>query len=230
MEGTQEIFKAYSTDINTPLVFDFVQINVPFGGKVKPFMFPVTGEQVNLDNDKLIRMFYENKSKVLYAALRSLNNLSTSVKFTPDDLSRLETMRIQNGFTDANLFGTIQAPVKGIKVKLDDFSNHAVERMEERIIGPGEAQMFIDKAMFIMNQSGNGKYKYVFVSAIGSSVISMLANIETKPNSVEKVVTNWEIPFHAETEREKVIKKRLEAFMKAVVDWIEKNKGIQLKK
>jgi len=228
MEGVQEVFKAYSEDDNTPIVFDFVEIKVPIGNATKSFMFPVTGEQANWDNDQLLKLFYEKKGKVLYAALYGLSNLAHPVKFTKNDLKQLESMRVQRGFTDSNIFGAIQAPISGIKVKLDDFSQHAVDRMEKRGIGPGEAQMFVDKAMFIMNQSDNEKYKYVFVSAIGSSVISMMANIETKPNSVEKIVTNWEVPFYAETEGEKITKKRLEAFMRAVVNWIEKNKGIQL--
>jgi len=228
MEGIQEVFKAYSEDINTPLVFEFVEVKVPIGNKVMPFMLSVTGEQKNWDDDRLLELFYENGKRKLYAALNSLSKLVPSIKFTTDDLNKLETMRIQGGFTDINIFGSIQAPINGIKIKLEDFSKHAVERWEKREIGPIEAQMFIDKALFIMNQSGDGKYKYVFVSAIGSSVISMMENIESKPNSVEKVVTNWEIPYQAETEREKIIKKRLESFVRAVVDWIEKNKGIQL--
>jgi hypothetical protein len=229
MEGTQEVFKAYSEDDeNTPLVFHFVEVKVPVGDEVKPFVIPVTGEQANWKDEKLLKLFYEKKGNLLYSALRSLSKLSKTINFTAEDLSSLEAMRIRGGFTDANIFGTIQAPVGDIVVKLDDFSDHAIDMMEQRSIGPGEAQMFVDTAMFIMNQSSGKKHKYVFVSAIGSSVISMMAEIETKPNSIEKIVTNWEIPFRANTKAEKEIKKRLEAFMQAVVNWIEKNKGIKL--
>jgi hypothetical protein len=55
-----------------------------------PFMFPVTGEQVNWNNDQLLELFYESKARKLNAALYSLGR-RTPVKFTPDELEMFKT-------------------------------------------------------------------------------------------------------------------------------------------